>query len=200
MSHGVLVDVAVLQVGDALVPLLGRLALEVGSGNQRLGRVNGQPCLEDEALVTQLVRARDAVIDKEDGNRACPVRDHALGDPQGLHGAHRDRHAQTVAVRDFVLDGLGRFGGKIQSHLHPIGLAPPAQRHSATYLGGRTLFAIHRGVQGLGPVIAPVHFEPELTGLLGDEQAQANRRGEKRPACGWRLGRGVVIGRVATGG
>jgi hypothetical protein len=81
-----------------------------------------------------------------------------------------------------------------------MGLAPPAHGHSPTHLGGRTLFAVHWGVQGLGPVIAPVHFEPELTGWLGDEQAQANRRGKKRPACGRRLGRGVVIGRVATGG
>ena len=73
-------------------------------------------------------------------------------------------------------------------------------RHSPTHLGGRTLFAVHRGVQGLGTVIAPVHFEPELTGLLGDEQAQTNRRGKKRPVCGWRFRRGVIIGRVATGG
>ena len=93
MTHGILIDVAVLQVGDALVPLLGDVALQVRSGDQRLGRVDGQPCLEDEALVTQFVRARDAVIDQEDGDRACAVGDHALGDPQGLHGPDRDGHA-----------------------------------------------------------------------------------------------------------
>ena len=126
MSHGILVDVAILQIGDALVPLLGRVALEVGSGNQRLGRVDGQPGLEDESLVTQLVRARDTVIDQEDGDGARPVRNHPLGDPQGLHGADRDGHAQTVAARDVMLDGLGGFGREIQGHLHAMGLAPPA--------------------------------------------------------------------------
>jgi len=66
--------------------------------------------------------------------RACTVRD-------------RDRHAQTVAVQNLVLDGLGGFGGKIQGHLHLMGLAPPAHGHSPTYLGGRTVFAVHRGAE-----------------------------------------------------
>ena len=56
VSHRIFVDVAVLQVGDALVPLQGHVALQIRTGDQRLGRVGGQSGLEDEALVAQVVK------------------------------------------------------------------------------------------------------------------------------------------------
>ena len=46
------------------------------------------------------------------------------GDVVGVGEADGDGDAQTIAVRDFVLDGPGGFGGEIQGHLDLIRFTP----------------------------------------------------------------------------
>ena len=129
VTDGILVDVAVLQVGDPLVPLLGGVALQVGPGNQRLGRVDDQPGLEDEPLVAQLVGARDAVIDQEDRDGAgarrgpCPRRSPGPA-PGGPRRPRADRRCPGRRARRPWRSRRGRF--RVISTA--TGMAPPAER------------------------------------------------------------------------
>ena len=74
-----------------------------------MGREAG---LKDESLVPVVAgKERGAVIDQEDGDRACSVGDHPLGDPQRFDRADRDGHTQALAARDVLFDSLGGFLG-----------------------------------------------------------------------------------------
>ena len=123
VADGVFVDVAVLQVGDPLVPVVGRLAPEVGPGDERLGRVDLQPGLEDEPLVPVLVEQPGVRwLTRKTETERVPGGTMPSAIPRALHRADGDGHAQAVAVRDLVLDGPGGLGGEIQGHLDAMGL------------------------------------------------------------------------------
>ena len=74
------------------------------------------------------------MIDQEDGDRPRAVGDHPLGDPQGLDGADGDGDAQTVAVRDLVLDRLAVRFARRQGQ-KPVGEFASSEATSATLSG-----------------------------------------------------------------
>ena len=79
-----------------------------------------------------------------------------------------------------MFDGLGGFGGEIQGHLHPAGSRLQRRGIRPPDLGGR-VFRRHRCVQGLGPVIAPVHVDPELAGAAWGPAGSGRSRKERTP-------------------
>lgn len=72
MAHRVFERVAVLQIGHLLVPVVCANATQVRPRDERFGRADDQPRLEDEGFVLDEVLLGLAMIDEEDRDRARP--------------------------------------------------------------------------------------------------------------------------------
>ena len=203
VAHGVLVDVAVLQVADPLVPLAVVASPDVRAGHERLLGVDLELRLERETRVPEFVGGRASVVHQEHGDRPGSLGDHPLGDPDGLDRPDQHRERQPVGgvrtIRHPLLPARGRVSPQLDlDHFLPRGPLPEGGRPARRQRGSGTR---RREGSLLGPgfvrdclgVVAPAGRDLESLGLGRDEDAQAHRgRQESTSRGGTFGGRGVV--------
>lgn len=191
MADRVLDGVAVLQVGDEVVPVGLAVAVSqgpvVGAGDEPGGAADPEEGLEGPGLLARALGGR-AAVDEEDRDDAGAGRDAGAG----LDVAHGDRELEAAAARDFYCRGAG---AERDGHGLGAGRAAPVGGAQDPGLRGR--------FDGLDDrrVVTPRDVDGQRLGPGRDERAEAHRRREDAPARRGRLGRrGVVAGAGLGGG
>jgi len=96
MADGKLASVAVLEIGDPIIPILAGMASQIGTRQEYRLAGHLELDLEGEGLVLLLIGRGRAPVYQEDGNRAGAWRQSRIG----RHRPHRTRevgHTQAVA-------------------------------------------------------------------------------------------------------
>src|SRR5207245_8619681 len=99
--------VAVLEVGDTLVPIFAFQAAEIGTGYETVFGCDFQLRLEGEGLVSAVVGCRYAAINEKQGKGTRPLGQAAFA--AGCNDRPDGESAlEAAALGDFLLDGLLR--------------------------------------------------------------------------------------------
>src|SRR4051794_22275508 len=103
MANGELTAVAVLQIGDRLVPILRKEAPQIRAREKRDGRVQFNRDLEGETLVlARVLRCDWPIIDYEHRYGLRSLGQSRFG-ISGIHVPHKQCETQTTALRHFVV-------------------------------------------------------------------------------------------------
>ena len=180
VANGTLAVVAILEVGDAIVPILAFKATEIGTGYETCLGSNFELGLKGERVVPLLIAGRYAAIHEKQGKRTSPFRQTAIATGR-LDGSNGKSNLEAAAVRHVVLDGLLCSLGDSERELlfawRPLPLGGPAVTV----------------IRFLEFVVSPANSDPEFLRVRGYEQAQADGGWQIRSASASRFWRGSVV-------
>src|SRR5262249_1905709 len=126
-----LADIAVLEIGDPLVPLGAFEPAEVRAWDKRLLGCNLDLCLEGKRGVTGVVWSLQSPVDEEHGHGARAIRNAPVGGRARAHRRSRDGNGETTAIRD------GHFVGSLGNRDGEAGLplrSPPEEEAALIFL------------------------------------------------------------------
>ena len=117
VADGTFAVVAVLQVGDALVPVFAFQAAEVGTGNETALGCDFELGLKGEGFVAEFVGRGRSTIDEEEGERPRSLGQAAFG-AGAYDRADGESDLEAAAFRHFLLDRLfGSVGDRESKRL-----------------------------------------------------------------------------------